>query len=138
MKHKNLFLALISILVLSFNAEASNKKIKVLFVIPPTAERVLASETRSYIARELRALQDVEQIEKDPNLDYFFISIYPISLKLSNGLSAGVAVSYVIEKNSKMEHNVLVGAPNELKALCEKIIAYFDTYWLERERKQQK
>jgi len=138
MKHKNLILALISILVLTFNAEASNKKFKVLFVIPPTAERVLVSETESYIARELRALHDVEQIGKDPSLDHFFISIYPISLKLSNGLSAGVAVSYVIEKDSKIEHNVLVGAPNELKALCEKIIAYFDTYWLKPERKKQK
>ena len=137
MKYKNLILALISIFVLTFNAEASNKKFKVLFVIPPTAETVLASETKSYIARELRALQDVEQIGKDPGLDYFFISIYPISLNLSNGQRAGIAVSYVIEKDARIEHNVLVGAPNELKTLCEKIIAYFDTYWLGPKRKSQ-
>jgi len=73
MKHKTLILALISILVLTVNAEASNKKIKVLFVIPPTAEKILASEAKSYIGRELRAFQDVEQIEKDPSLDYLFI-----------------------------------------------------------------
>lgn len=138
MKHKNLILTLISILLLTVNADASNKKIKVIFVIPPTAERSLASETRSYIARELRALQDVEQIEKDPTLDYYFISVYPILLRLSNGQITAVAVSYVIEKDYNIEHNVLIGAPNDLKSLCEKIIAYFDTYWLERERKKQK
>jgi len=140
LKYKNLILALISIFVLTFNAEASNKKFKVRFIIPPTAETVLASEAKSYIARELRALQDVEQIGlgpcKDP-CDYFLISIYPILLNLSNGQRAGIAVSYVIEKDAKTEHNVLVGAPNELKILCEKIISYFDTYWLGPERKSQ-
>jgi hypothetical protein len=141
MKYKNLILALISILVLTLNAEASNKKIKVLFLIPPTVETVLASETRSYIGRELRSLKDVELMlmgKDDTSLDYFLISIYPVSLKLSDGRSAGVAVSYVIDKDEKIEHNVLVGAPNELKTLCEKIIAYFDTYWLEPQRKKQK
>ena len=59
-------------------------------------------------------------------------------MRLSDGRSAGVAVSYVIDKDEKIEHNVLVGAPNELKTLCEKIIAYFDTYWLEPQRKKQK
>jgi hypothetical protein len=135
LKYKNLILALISIFILTFNTEAANKKFKILFVIPPTAETALASETKSYIARELRALQDVEQIGKDPSLDYFFISIYPISLNLSNGQRAGIAVSYVIEKDARIEHNVLVGAPNELKTLCEKIVAYFDTYWLGPQRK---
>jgi hypothetical protein len=139
MKYKNLILALISILVLTHNAEASNKKIKVLFLIPPTVETVLASETRSYIARELRSLKDVELMllgKDDTSLDYFLISIYPVLLKLSDGHSAGVAVSYVIDKDEKIEHNVLVGAPHELKTLCEKIIAYFDTYWLEPQRKK--
>jgi hypothetical protein len=136
MKYKNLILAIISVFALTFNAEASGKKFKVLFVIPPIADTLLASETKSYIARELRELQDVEQIGKGPDLDYFFISIVPIALKLSNGQSAGVAVSYVIEKDMKIEHNVLVGTPTELKTLCEKIIAYFDTYWLQPERKR--
>lgn len=133
---KILILTFIGILVLTINGEASDKKIKVLLTIPPAVERALAGETRSYITRELRALQDVEQIEKDPTLDHYFISVFPISLNLSNGQSTGVAISYVIEKNSDMEHNVLVGPSNELKIMCEKIVAYFDTYWLQRERKK--
>jgi len=142
MKYKNLILALISILILTNNAEASNKKIKVLLLIPPTVETILASETRSYITRELRSLKNVELLLPDKDitsLDYFLISIFPVSLKLSDGYGAGFTVSYVIEyKNDKIEHNVLVGGPHELKNLCEKIIAYFDTYWLEQERKKQK
>jgi hypothetical protein len=126
----------ISIFILFFNnSEASSRKFKVLLVIPPTAERALASETKSYITRELRALQDVEQIDKDPTLDYFLISIYPVSLNLSNGQRAGIAVSYVFDREARIEHSVLVGGPNELKTLCEKIVAYFDTYWLGLERK---
>ena len=138
MKYKNLILALISILVLTSIAEASNKKFKVLFTVVPTSKTELISQVKSYIGRELRALQDVEMLEKGSSLDYFFISIFPVSLKLSNGVTSGVVVSYVIEKDSKIAHNVLVGAPNELKTLCEKIIAYFDTYWLEPQRKKQK
>jgi len=135
LNYRNLALALLSIFILTSNAHASDKKFKVLFVIPPTAETALASETRSYITRELRALQDVEQVTNDLTLEYFFISVYPVSLNLSNGQRAGIAVSYVFERKEKIFHNVLVGAPDELKTLCEKVIAYFDTYCLGPERK---
>jgi hypothetical protein len=137
MKYKNVILGLISSLVLIINAEASNMTFKVLFTVVPTSETELVSQAKSYIGRELRALQDVEMLGKDPSLDSFFISICPLSLKLSNGITSGVAVSYVFEKDGKIEHNVLIGGPNELKTLCEKIIAYFDTYWLEPQRKKQ-
>jgi hypothetical protein len=94
-------------IILTFNTEASNKKFKVLFVIPPTAETAMASETRSYITRELGALQGVEQITNDPTLEYFFISVYPVSLNLSNRQKAGIGVSYVFERKEKIFHNVL-------------------------------
>lgn len=130
--------ALIGIFLLLSNfSEASNRKFKVLFVIPPTIERTLADEAKSYITRELRALQDVEYIEKDPTLDHFFISLIPVYISLSNGQRAGIAVSYVFEKDAVIEHNVLIGASDELKTLCEKVIAYFDTYWLARERNKK-
>jgi hypothetical protein len=135
--YKNVILALLSIFILSSHTAASSKTFKVLFVIPPTVERALPGETKSYITRELRALRDVEQIEKDPTLDYFFISIIPVSINLSNGQRAGIAVSYVFEREARIEHTVLIGAPDELKTLCEKIVAYFDTYWLGPERKKK-
>ena len=71
-------------------------------------------------------------------LDYYFISIFPLSLKLTNGVTSGIVVSYVIEKDGRIEHNVLVGGPDELKPLCEKVIAYFDTYWFQPQRKKNK
>ncbi len=135
--YKNLILALLSVLIVTPNTAAASKTFKVLFVIPPTVERTLAGETRSYITRELRALRDVEQIEKDPTLEHFFISIIPVSINLSNGQRAGIAVSYVFEREAKIEHNVLIGAPDQLKTLCEKVVAYFDTYWLGPERKKK-
>jgi hypothetical protein len=138
MKNKYLILTLIVFACLISNAEASNKTFKVLFTVVPTSGTALVGETRSYIGRELRALQDVEMIEKDPGLDYYFISIFPLSLKLTNGVTSGTIVSYVIEKDGRTEHNVLVGGPDELKTLCEKVIAYFDTYWLQPQRKKNK
>ncbi len=138
MNCKALILALISILALTFNAEASNKKFKVLFTVVPTSETALVSETKSYIGRELRALHDVEIVEKDPGLDYYHISIFPLSLKLTNGVTSGTIVSYVIEKDGQTEHNVLVSGPGDLKTLCEKVIAYFDTYWLQPQRTKNK
>ena len=137
MKYKNLILVLIGILILTSNAEALDKKFKVLFIIPPTVDRVLASEVKSFISRELRSLHDVEQMnEKNPGSDYYLLSIFPASLNLTNGQKAGVAISYVIEKDERIEHNVLVGGPDELKSLCEKIVAYLDTYWLNSQRKK--
>jgi hypothetical protein len=138
MKHKSVILALISTIVLIVAAEGSNRTFKVLFVVVPTSETELVSQARSYIGRELRGLRDVEMVEKDPSLEHFFISICPLSLKLSSGITSGVVVSYVFEKDGIIHHNVLIGGPNELKTLCEKIIAYFDTYCLEPERKKQK
>jgi hypothetical protein len=88
LKYRIGLVVLMSIFILfSTISEASSKKFKVLFVIPPTVERTLASEARSYVARELRALRDVEQIDNDPTLDHFFISIIPVSINLSNGQS---------------------------------------------------
>lgn len=135
MKYKNIIFVLISIFILTSNAEASNKKFKILFTIPPTVERALASETKNYISRELRSLHDVEQVDKDSGSTYYFLSIFPVSLKLTNGQQTGIAISYVIEKDESIEHIVLVGGPDELKSLCEKIVAHLDTYWLKSQRK---
>jgi hypothetical protein len=137
LKHINLILALLSVFIVTSASAGSSKTFKVVFVIPPTVERTLAGETESYITSELRALGDVEEIGKDRALEHFFISVIPVSINLSNGQRAGIALSYVFMKEANIEHNVLIGAPDELKTLCEKVVAYFDTYWLEPERKKK-
>lgn len=130
MKYKNLILGLLSILLLSYNAEAADAKFKVLFVVPPWLE--LADQVKSYGTRELRTIHDVEL--KGAGYGDYFISIYPVPIKLTNGRTWGIVVSYVIEKDHEIEHNVLTGSPDQLKSLVEKIIASFDTKWLERGR----
>lgn len=132
MKYKYIIFSLISILLLSFNGEAANAKFKVQFVVPPWLE--LANQVKSYGMRELRSLHDVEIIDEDPNLSNYYISLYPLLLKTSTGTVIGVAVSYVIEKDGHIEHAVLTGSPDQLKLLVEKIIATFDTTWLEQKR----
>lgn len=132
MKYKYIIFGLISILLLSYNAEAADAKFKVQFVVPPGLE--LADQVKSYGTRELRALHDVELIGTDPNLSGYFISIYPVSIKLTNGRTWAVVVSYVIQKDGVIEHAVLTDSPDQLKSLIEKIIASFDTKWLEQKR----
>ena len=132
MKYRNLILGLLSIILLSYNAEAVDAKFKVQFVVPPWLE--LADQVESYGKRELRALHDVELIGVDPNLSAYYISIYPVPIKLTNGRTWAVVVSYVIEKDGIVEHAVLTGSPDQLKSLVEKIIASFDTKWLEQNR----
>jgi hypothetical protein len=132
MKYKYIIFGLISILLLSYNAEAADAKFKVQFIVPPWLE--LADQVKSYGTRELRAIHDVELIGADPNLSAYHISIYPVSLKLANGMTWAVVVSYVILKDGNIEHAVLTGSPDQLKSLVEKIIAYFDTKCLEPKR----
>jgi len=132
MKYKYIIFALISILLLSYSAEASDAIFKVQFVVPAANE--FTDQVKSYGTRELRALHDVKLIDADPNLSAYHISIYPVSLTLSTGITSGVVVSYVIEKDGIIEHAVLIGPPNQLKSLVEKIIAHFDTKWLEPKR----
>jgi hypothetical protein len=132
MKYKYIIFGLISILLLSYNAEAATKQFDVQFVVPATNE--LTDQVKSYGTRELRALHDVKLIGADPNLSAYHISIYPVSLKLANGMNWAVVVSYVIEKDGLIEHAVLTDSPDQLKSLVEKIIAHFDTKWLEPKR----
>ena len=132
MKYKIVILGLITILFLTYSAEAATKQFDVQFVVDPTNE--LTDQVKSYGTRELRALRDVNIIGADPNLSAYFISIYPVSLKLANGMTWAVVVSYVIEKDGIIEHAVLTGSPDQLKSLVEKIIAHFDTKWLEPKR----
>ena len=138
MKRKYLFLVLVIILVMvsSSNSVASDRRFKVLFVIPPTVDADLASEARSYITGELRELGDVEIVGKDPTMDCFLISVFPAPIMLNKAVIGGIVLSYVIEKNEYIEHNVVFGSRNELKLLCQRVVAYFDTHWLQRERKQ--
>ena len=96
-------------------SEAANAKFKVQFVVPPWLE--LANQVKSYGMRELRSLNDVDIIDEDPNMSAYFISLYPLLLKTSTGTVIGVAVSYVIEKDHRIEHAVLTGSQDQLKSL---------------------
>jgi hypothetical protein len=132
MKYKQLLFSLITMLILTCNAEAANNQFKVQFVVAVGNE--LTDQVKSYVTRELRGLPDVKIIHKDPDLTAYHISIFPISVKLSNGITTVVAISYVFEKDGLIEHVVLSGPPEQLKTLCEEIIARFDKNWLEPKR----
>jgi hypothetical protein len=138
MKSKMVILGLISILCLTYNVaaaskqEAASKQFDVQFVVPVTNE--LTNQVKSYGTRELRALHDVKLIHADPTHSAYLISIYPLLLTLSNGETTGVVVSYVIEKDHIIQHAVMTGPTDQLEFLVEKIIADFDTYWLEPKR----
>src|SRR5262249_20284018 len=118
MNYKMLTLALIGILFLSYTAESAAQQFNVQFNVP--AQNELSDEVKSYGAPELRALHDVRIIDTDPSLSAYHISIYPVFLKLKNGITYGVVVSYVIDKDGITEHAVLTGSLEQLKSLVAK------------------
>ena len=74
MKYKYIIFGLISILLLSYNAEAATKQFDVQFVVPTANE--LTDQVKSYGTRELRALHDVKLIGADQNLSAYHVSLY--------------------------------------------------------------
>jgi hypothetical protein len=116
-------------------ATAEQKKIKVFVSVPPAFTQY-TEEVESYLKRELRDLKDVELVnERVDKAGQFFISVIaaPIS---GDGISEGVALSYVLESVDLIVHNVNIGQKKELKNMCQQVIAVFDSKFLESYRKK--
>ena len=120
------------------------------------------AEFESYIKRELRGLKDVEVVDNSPNFTFSFVVLETQS---KGGTSTGYAISEVVTHRLSQKafqgmfknklspgdfawlekatasavlidmHNLQTCAPNELKSVCEKLIAEFDTDMLEPGRK---
>ena len=113
----------------------------------------------SYINRELRSLRDVEIVDKDPR---WRLAVVALETSTKGGYKSGVALSIVVlEKfdNSSLKslisetykkdlvvlltsnlysasyHELRVGSEDDLRSICDGIVADFDTKHLEESRR---
>ena len=122
-------LVLVGLLFLPSSLFGQSKRFTVLITVPPVFGE-FDDEAKSYLKRELRELADLSLVEKNAD---FFISVIPVPIKVG-GRITGIAVSYVFEKGDIILHNVKIGSPDSLKTMCQKVIAEFDTYFVETYR----
>lgn len=119
----------------------------------PTTENLV----RSYANRELRAIGDVDLVDKKSD---WLLSIICFQLETKSGYPSGVAVSVVITEcypnaaivsllpsekkqlgdeitsdlNLFKDHWLRAGSKDDLKQICAKVVADFDSLYLEEER----
>ena len=111
----------------------------------------------SYINRELRSLRDVEIVYRDPE---WKLSIAALEISTKSGYKTGAALSTVVlrrfdnqslvsllPENSRgfvrlgtsnlyddFDHWVNIDSDDNLREICNKIVAKFDTRYLEKKR----
>ena len=116
---------------------------------------------KSYINRELRSLRDVEIVYSNPQ---WKLSILAMPLSLKSGYKTGLALSIVVLPKFDNQlltwpipedarrfitlmtsglyhypgHLLYTGSNDDLRKLCDEIVADFDTDYLEKARKSLK
>ena len=68
----------------------------------------------------------------------FIISVVPAPVEMSQGSArpktVALALSFFFEDGDLIAHDVFIGAPQDLRSLCEKIVARFDVAILQPKR----
>lgn len=118
---------------------AQSKKLRI--DVSVTAQDVQAKkDALSYITRELRSLGDVEVVDDG---DYS-ISLIVIKTTTKANVHNGFVVSYNFLQIQRcngefgwlvLDHQLEIGGPDDLRAICESIIAEQDTTSLAKLRK---
>jgi hypothetical protein len=128
---KKYILALILVIFCQV-AQADQKKFNVRLNVPPVFDKYEV-EGKSYLNRELREINDVEIVDVEGDWDYFISVVFaPLTV---GETPSGIAVSYVFLHEGTIMHNVTIGSTSNLKGLCQKVIAHFDSLILEPSRK---
>lgn len=122
-------------------AQSTKIKIKLIISSPPSIKNPLDS----YVRRELRSLGDVDVDAKGANDYVLFVTALESKSKNENLL--GYAVSYefveiiICGKEVKFElldQGLLLGSPDDLRALSEDIVTDIDTGPLKKRRERNK
>lgn len=96
-------------------------------------DKNIAAETQSYLARELRSLGDVEVSD---NTTEWVLNIVVTEGKLESGRSLGYVIGYAyVNENIHVYSSVAITPLGELQDACKKIVAFFDSDYLNTHRK---
>ena len=137
---KNLSFIIMLIAVCSVSVLAQTKKFRVDITTAGNDPQI-ENEARSYLARELRSLGDVEVVE---NGDFTVnVTVFKIS---NNAGVVGYAISFQYLENitcqgkeyaNKLDGGLHVTDPQGLRRMLESTITLFDTRILEKRRKSK-
>ena len=149
--------------VTAYAADTSRSKFSAKVKVSVTAEGNIKNRVSSYLNRELRALNDVELVETNPEWE---ISVIAMELKSVGGTKTGFALSTVIlisydnrllcsffeAEYKALEYTAAVvketsslylrpsqwlniGSTDDLQRICRDVVADFDMKHLEESRK---
>jgi hypothetical protein len=158
-----LVISLLSIFNSNLYAEEFPKfKARVSLQVSVSAEENIKGISNSYLSRELRSLQDVELVDRNPE---WVLSVIIMDLTTKRETKVGFVISvmimrkfpndYLMSRLTKSEdkeyfkditsdlyfspdHRMNTGALADLRDMCSEIVAYFDTKHLEPTRKIHK
>ena len=149
---------LLMVTVISSVAAQDLPKFKARVKVSVSADENIKGMVTSYINRELRSLQDVEVVDRDPEWE---LQILAMEVSTKGGYKSGIVLSVVIlskfssqillpfvsgsykEAVDKLtsnlyyypDHWLIVDSTKDLKQSCIGIVADFDTKYLEQSRK---
>ena len=106
----------------------------------------LEKKTKSYVNRELRSLQDVKIVDKDPDWillikagarNMLMIHVLPTVIVKYVGLTPTTVYEYPMTENFVAElYGFDPDDPNGVRTMCEDIVIDFDVEWLEPVRQR--
>ena len=159
---KRLLIFLIAVIAFTLGVTATSQhpaEHRFRVQVAVTADENIKGLITSYINRELRSLRDVEIVDKDPR---WLLAVVAMEVSTKGGYKPGVALSIVVlEKfdNSFLKsfvheidkqdlavlltsdlyavpnHWLRVGSHDDLRSICDGIVADFDTKHLEESRR---
>ena len=138
------FLTLVTIVIVFTLSIAGHPQEKLTYrfqvYVETKADENLKSLIESYIKRELRSLQDVDIVYTRDGMPYEIVVVAMEMETVSGRKTGGIAFAVNFQKQLKSSLYSLpylmvqTGNKTELDGMCKKLVAKFDTDYLEQRR----
>jgi hypothetical protein len=127
-------IAVVLIILLPISTVAAKRQKFVVLVAVFPYNKEFDTEIESYLKREIRELPDVQIVDKSEDQDHFLLSVVaaPIS---RNGVLELFALSYFFQRDGISMHYIIIGKREDLKSMCQQVIAVFDSKFVEPYRR---
>ena len=158
---KRLFILLIAVVAFTLVITATSQEQpdpRFRVQVSVSADENIKGLITSYINRELRGLRDVEIVYKNPR---WLLQVVALEISTKGGYKSGVALSIVVLEKfdngllkalmhadqkdlvdlvtsnlySVPDHGLRIGSEDNLRSICDGIVADFDTKHLEESRR---
>lgn len=126
---------LVSLLVTLGASPLSAQRAQVAVAVIVVTDNEFTAQVRSVVTRELRRFSNVAVVPEKGTRD-FVVSVGAVPLRLVNNQQlSGICLSYVLVAEDRFSHQVSVIGVNDLSTSLERVVAEFDTGFLEPRRR---